>query len=646
VAGHPRLSARLPTPRRAWSAVARPLRARPQDVPRRARWGHVAAFGALAVVAALVFGVTTASVERSLGPHVARYTVTTDDLVRVDLGPLGTLEVDSPLPLTLGAYVRVAEIPAEVTAVDPAETVQVLSQDLQGYVQFFTGPQATIEDVARALVVDALQRALGFLVVMLVVGLALRALLGPARRAELAGRLGRHRGAVRGSVALAVAVAVTCVSSIDRGGTAGAGRTASAVFAGTELEGARITGRLAGVIDTYGGRVLDAYRSNETFYSSARTAVAEAWDERAQAIAAREDAEAAEREAAEREAAAAERAADRAADAADGPGPDDDAPPDVPLREDPAAAPDPDQPRGDDQDDPDEPGDEDPEPSPTPTPADEDAVEPTVLLLVSDLHCNIGMARIIREVAERSGADVVLNAGDTTVNGTSVERYCVTTFSNAVPDGVERVVADGNHDSTETGEHERGSGWTVLDGDVVTAAGVRILGDRDPNQTQIGGGTSPITDETAAEAGERLARTACDDAAGVDILLIHTPRVGDAAMRSGCVPVQLSGHQHRRTGPVQVGEGIRYVSSSTAGATSGQATVGPLNGVAELTVLRFDPESRRMIDLQLVSVNPDGSATVSDRQPFPVPIPAPAVLGPAAGDPATPTTTATTGPTS
>ncbi|GAA2729705.1 metallophosphoesterase family protein [Cellulomonas aerilata] len=629
MAGRPRLSARLPRLRWGRGPVAGRTRARLREV----RWGQVAGWGALAVVVSLVFGVTTASVQGSLGPHVARYAMTTDDLVTVDVGPLGTLEVASPLPLTLGADVRVEEIPAEVTAVDPARTVQVLSQDLQGYVQFFTGPQATIEDAARALAVDALRRALTLLVGLVVVALVLRTLLGPARRGELAARLGGHRPAVRSAVVIAVLVAVTCVSSIDRRDRPGAGRPASPVFAGTALEGARITGRLAGIVDTYGGRVVDAYRSNEAFYSSAQTSVAEAWDARAQVIAAREEAEAAER-------AAAGRAA-RLGESLERPGGDTTAP------TAPAQAPDA-RGTGAGTGDGGSPlpgavvaGAADPAATPTPTSAPDegadDAVEPTVLLLVSDLHCNIGMARVIRTVAERSGADVVLNAGDTTVNGTSVERYCVTTFSRAVPDGVERVVSDGNHDSAETGDHERGSGWTVLDGEVVTAAGVRILGDRDPNQTQIGAGTSPIADESAAEVGERLAEAACDDADGVDVLLIHTPRVGDAAMRSGCVPVQLSGHQHRRTGPVQVGEGIRYVSSSTAGATSGRPTVGPLNGVAELTVLRFDPGTRRMVDLQVVTVGPDGSATVGDREPFPLPVPPAPVLGPAPVDATTAT---------
>ena len=39
---------------------------------------------------------------------------------------------------------------------------------------------------------------------------------------------------------------------------------------------------------------------------------------------------------------------------------------------------------------------------------------------------------------------------------------------------------------------------------------------------------------------------------------------------------------------------------------------GPLNGVAEMTVLRWDPDTRRFVDYQLVQVRPDATATVSD----------------------------------
>src|SRR3954453_12215669 len=121
-------------------------------------WGRRALLALGALVVALVFGVTTASVESSLGPHEARYDVTTDDTVTIDLGPLGTLQIDSPLPLTLGVRVTVQEIPASVTELDQARTLAALSGDLQSYLQFFSGPQATVQDVARALAVQALER--------------------------------------------------------------------------------------------------------------------------------------------------------------------------------------------------------------------------------------------------------------------------------------------------------------------------------------------------------------------------------------------------------------------------------------------------------------------------------------------------------
>ena len=122
----------------------------PEERAERRWWPRVLLLVA-AVLVALTFGITTASVESSLGPHEARYDVTTDDTVTIDLGPLGTLQIDSPLPLTLGVRVTVQEIPASVTELDQARTLDALSGDLQSYLQFFSGPQATIQDVARAL---------------------------------------------------------------------------------------------------------------------------------------------------------------------------------------------------------------------------------------------------------------------------------------------------------------------------------------------------------------------------------------------------------------------------------------------------------------------------------------------------------------
>ncbi|PZR53886.1 hypothetical protein DNL40_05725 [Xylanimonas oleitrophica] len=228
------------------------------------------------------------------------------------------------------------------------------------------------------------------------------------------------------------------------------------------------------------------------------------------------------------------------------------------------------------------------------------------------------MTPLIRDVALRAEVDVILNAGDTTMNGTAVERVCVDSFATVRPDGVPMVVADGNHDSMLVSDAERARGQTVLDGSVVEVAGVRILGDRDPHETRVGVGTTAIADEDTADVGRRLTEVACE-AGDVDLLLVHTPEMGNAPLHSGCVPFQVSGHTHTRYEPFPLGRGIRYVSGSTAGAASGQPTVGPLRGTAEMTLLRFDPAERRFTQWKLLEVRPDGSAAVSAWRDVPRP---------------------------
>ncbi|GMA22826.1 hypothetical protein GCM10025864_05850 [Luteimicrobium album] len=172
-------------------------------------------------------------------------------------------------------------------------------------------------------------------------------------------------------------------------------------------------------------------------------------------------------------------------------------------------------------------------------------------------------------------------------------------------------MANGNHDSPLVAKFARDAGWTVLDGDVVDVKGVRILGDHDVLQTRIGVASHQSGDVSPGEQSQALSDKACDaekdGMPGVDLLLIHDPTIGTVPLESGCVPAQVSGHLHRRIDPTQIGLGIRYVNSSTAGATLGQATVGPLHGTAEMTVLRFDTQTHRFVDWQLVSVTKKGS---------------------------------------
>ncbi|MFC8731922.1 metallophosphoesterase [Luteimicrobium sp. NPDC057192] len=537
--------------------------------PRWLRWtvGVV-----LAVLASVAWGVTTASADLSLGPHEARYEVTTNGLVIVDLGPLGTVQLDSPAPLGLGARVVVKEIPAELTSVTPAQNLDALGTDVQSYLQFFATPDITVHRAVRALAVDALWRTLAALAVIALVVTALVMVVGRTRRRELSAMAGRHTWEIAAGLVVVVATTLT-LSSSEPGASSTTAESGSPLFAGTPLAGARITGRLAGVVNTYGEQLVSAYQSSEDFYAAANRNLEAAWDARD----------------------AAQSAEDALAQAGAG------ATSTTPATPPTAAA------------------GETGTPTPSPT------AEPDLLtvLVISDLHCNTGMSPLIHTAVERSGAQVVLNAGDTTINGTAVEQVCVDSFASAIPKKIPTVMANGNHDSPLVAKFARDAGWTVLDGSVVDVKGLRILGDHDVLQTRIGVASHQSGDVSPDEQAEALAGAACDaekdGVPGVDLLLIHDPSIGTVPLQTGCVPAQVSGHLHRRIDPTQVGLGIRYVNSSTAGATLGQPTVGPLHGTSEMTVLRFDRQTHRFVDRQLVSVTKKGVATVSERTPWPEP---------------------------
>ncbi|MBO0608102.1 metallophosphoesterase family protein [Myceligenerans salitolerans] len=545
---------------------------------RWARW-TVAVVATVLVCAA--FGATTARAELSLGPHQALYEVTGDSHLVIDLGPLGRIVSSSPLPLGLGVSVTVQEIPADLTAVGASRTLEAMSRDLDAYLQFFDTPDQTVQTVSRALVEDAATRTVVAFGIVVLACLAVRAALGARRRDELTAMIAPRTWQIVGTATLVVFVWATSTGSVPVRRTTEPAE-ASMVFAGTALEGATFTGRLARVIDTYSGQLVGLYRNNSGYYTTARENLEVAWDE----------------------ADARERAASVETGTAAGTG----------VGDGGATEPDATEPTGP------------PEPPP----------DTLTVLLVSDLHCNTGMTPLLRTAVARSGADIMLNAGDTTINGTGVENVCVDSFATAVPDDVPFVVADGNHDSVLTSAAERSQGQIVLDGDVVEVGGLRILGDRDPLETRIGGGTTAVREETPAEAGERLRDVACearDVGERIDVLLVHTPAVGDAGLRSGCVPFQLSGHMHKRIGPDAIGYGLRYVNSTTGGASLGKLSVGPLQYPSSMTVLRFDTVSRSFTQLREVVVDPDQSVTVGDWESMPPSWPLPGTEPARPGEP-------------
>ncbi|WP_089772106.1 metallophosphoesterase family protein [Ruania alba] len=570
------------------------------------------AFVAAGLIAG-VLGMLTASYTGSLGPHAADYSVRLNGEVRVDMGPLGALIVDSPLPAQLGVEVLVKEIPVELS--DPeANPVAGLTADLSSYTQFLANPQAAIDDAAQGLITDALGRWVLIwttLLVLVALGrLAAHGVLRDAFRSAWA-----RTGVPALSIALAVVVAGVPLIELTRP-SGGSGRT-SAILAGTPLEDARITGRLATLVDHYGGFVVEAVDENTAFYEAARQNLVSAFEADPEPTGPTAPPEPADIDGADVDSGA---DTDGGADGVGVDGAGDDgaggqeasAPPTDDAQDEAEAAS-----EGPAEDEPTATGEpaENEEAAETP---DEDGI--TTSLVVSDLHCNVGMADVIGAAVAGSDAEVVLNAGDTVMGGTSVESYCVNAFAAGIPDDVPMVVADGNHDSRTTTEQERSNGWIVLEGEPVEVAGLRILGDTDPTLTSLGAPTRPQRDETVNAMGNRLAQQACEleeAGDGVNLLLVHSPYAGRQVVEAGCAPLSISGHLHRQIGPRQLGWGVQWVVPSTAGAGSGTPTIGPLNNEAVMMVLRWDTETGLPLEYRMITIGTDTSALLSEWFPFP-----------------------------
>lgn len=540
----------------------------------------------VAGLVSLAFGVTTAQFTGSLGPHVAQYSTTLNSEVTVDMGPLGALIIDSPLPLGLGADVVVKEIPIELASAS-INPVAGLTADLSSYSQFLANPEAAIRDAAMGLVRDAVGRSvLAWTVLLALVALGRLASHGVLR--EAARSAWRQQGVPAMTIGLALALIVPLVATATRG-SGGVGRP-SEVLAGTPLAEARITGRLGSLVDFYGGYVVDAITENQEFYEEVEANLRAEYAAEPQPLAPT--------------------------------GVPEMVPTIDPVSDDPTATADATaDATSEPTEEPDEPASEDA------TAADaaeetEESVEPdpVTITMVTDLHCNVGMAPVVGAVVELSESDVVLNAGDTVMGGTSVESVCVNAFADGIPDGVPVVVADGNHDSETTAGQEEARGWTVLRGEPVEIAGLTILGDRDPMLTSLGAPTHPQRDETFEEMSARLNEVACEAAeAGdpIDILLVHNMRAAQAGLDSGCVGLTLNGHLHRRIGPWQSGLGIQYLSASTAGATKDTPTIGPLQNTATITIIRWDRANDVPMDFRVVTFGVDRTVTIGEWLSFP-----------------------------
>jgi predicted phosphodiesterase len=203
----------------------------------------------------------------------------------------------------------------------------------------------------------------------------------------------------------------------------------------------------------------------------------------------------------------------------------------------------------------------------------------TMMLGFSDLHCNQAMTELITRLVRATEPSVVLSSGDDTVNGTAAERGCIRREA-AITAGVPFLVATGNHDSDVTEAQMRSAGMTVLDSQIIKAAGLSVLGDDDPEHN-IPFSVERVKDRPESE--EQMAQRLIDIARDkhTDVLIVHQPVASRVIMDAPNPPAALVlwGHYHAESGPQVI---MHDDGSWTVGMQQGTA-----GGVREPTFTSF-----------------------------------------------------------
>lgn len=562
----------------------------------------------------LLVGLSTATASSPVGPHEAEWSTTLNSRLTLDLGPLGTISHASPAG-PFGVDVVIGEIPGEFSSsqVDTDSLGQALSADGSSYLTLISRPELTVQAGVHSLIADGLRRA-GLIesVILCLVAAGRLATGGRLRDTIRDGLSGTWASPLIGVTAVVTVIGLL-VPALRSDTVPG---TRLDVLAHTPLAQARLSGRVADVVQAYGDQIVGRLESNRAFYAQVDANLAAAW-QASQEVGGVVDVTAASGAvdtAAVREQADAVAARTGAATASPSPAPG----------ASPGATTSPGAPTGTGAASSAAPGASPgatPQESATPAlPTGAQAVAEygrTTAVLTTDLHCNLDMIALAGRLDALSGARLHLDDGDLTMTGSSPEQVCVDALTDAIPSGVERVATIGNHDSEATAHQLRARGWTVTDGTVQSAAGLRILGDVDADRSPAGG-TYQRGSENSAQIGARLARTSCKAGADVDVVLIHQPYTFGPLISEGCAPLLLAGHLHQEKGMSVSRGGNTTVTQLISGAGKGGTSIGPVTQDAYLHVLSFD-ENGALRGWRAVVVHPDASVTVGAWNGVPEP---------------------------
>lgn len=211
----------------------------------------------------------------------------------------------------------------------------------------------------------------------------------------------------------------------------------------------------------------------------------------------------------------------------------------------------------------------------------------TTLLHVSDLHSNPVGIELVEQTAERFDVDAIIDTGDLTSFGASLEELVVQRIARL---DVPYYVVPGNHDHPRIRRALVDAGVEVLDPGLVEIGGVRILGVGDPTFTADNRLARDQYNEkldSSAESVERRVRLRKPD-----VVAVHNARQMETAL--GMFDVGIAGHTHRFG--LEYVEGTAVIQTGSAGATGVGALTESENLPYEMQLLQFDGSRLVAID--------------------------------------------------
>lgn len=187
----------------------------------------------------------------------------------------------------------------------------------------------------------------------------------------------------------------------------------------------------------------------------------------------------------------------------------------------------------------------------------------TALLHISDVHSNPVGLEIARQLAKQFAVDAILDTGDLTNFGLSVESNIARLIQRF---NVPYYFVPGNHDSIGVRRALAATpGVTVLDGVSVEVAGATVFGWPDPTYTNWN--RLPPDEAALIRESESAEVAAAIREDPPDILAVHDHRLATGSF--GLVPLVLSGHYHRQI--IEEHEGTRLLAVGSTGAAGLQS---------------------------------------------------------------------------